>query len=168
MQCLPYSIPGIWKANVVADLETFVTPQQVPSWLPTYEQRSLVEERIKALVKRYRDEEARARQVEAERRRAEAARALAQTEAETAKRNAEEEQQRAAAREKERIRALIEHGLQYLNREVADWDVRDRWKVREEVEKGLQEEVRADWTERQVERWVDDELDDWEEEPEDE
>jgi hypothetical protein len=53
------------------------------------------------------------------------------------------------------------HGVAYANQELNDFNVLDRWEIRPEVEKAPREDVRSDWSERDVEELVDDVLDEW-------
>jgi hypothetical protein len=82
-------------------------------------------------------------------------------EAEEARRRAEAKSKAEAER---RVAVLISHGMTHAQSELSDFEAFDRWEIREEVEKVLREEVKAEWSERDVEGLVNDVLDEWEEE----
>lgn len=143
---IPYDLPAAWRAKVVEELESYVTTARLPAWVSASEQRNLVSGRVQAIVKAYRDH------VEQEERR----------------QRAEEERKQAAAKAKaeaeRRVATLISHGATYAEEELSDFDVFDQWEIRDDVQKVLGEEVRADWSERDVEALVDDVIDEYEDE----
>ena len=146
MAHIPYDVPPRWHAKVVAELERRVTTENIPSWVPSHKQHTVVRGVVEDVLKPYDDEVAQQKA----RKEAEAAKA-------TAKAAAKEEANR-------HIQALIDHGTRYTNRELREFDAGIRWKVRRDVEEALKEEVKADWGEEDVEELVDEVLDEWEEE----
>lgn len=145
-------VPDEVKAEVIAALEAYVTPKQFPAWLPDVQAYGFIQARVDAVVRGYRDEEARKAD---EKRKAEEARAAQE------KQNAEEEQA------ERRIDDLIEYGTRYARSGTSTWHSDDQRVALREIKDVLKEEVDADWSEADVQNLVREELADWEEdEPE--
>ncbi len=136
--CIPFDIPAAWRARVIADLELFVSRTQFPSHISSLEATSLVSGRVEEVLGPYRDQQAR----------------------EKASKGAEEHA-------RWRLVALKIHGTSYAVRETADWDWSAQSEARREVTGELESKVKAEWSEREVEKLVDEVLEDWEGEDED-
>ena len=137
---IPYDIPDRWRAKVIEDLEAYVTAERFPAWTPDWEARAIAQGRIEEVLKPFRDELA-----------AEAAR---------------REEARNAER---RVAALIDHGTDDARRETSlGWDYTPAVEARRAVEEELKARVKPDWTQRRVEKLVDQVLADWEDDDDDE
>ena len=137
MFTIPWDVPDTWRARVVADLEDFVTTRQFPAHLPPWETSRIARARVLEVIQPFRDQEA----------------------AETARKAA---QQQAA----QRITTLRTHGATYATQEMAAWDWSDQAEARRLVSSELEVKVKADWSERDVQRVVDDVLSDWDDDDE--
>lgn len=62
-------VPTEWRARVVEDLEDFVTAKRLPASLSQWEAQRIVEARVDAILKQYRDAEAQRQQQESEKQR---------------------------------------------------------------------------------------------------
>jgi hypothetical protein len=58
-----------------------------------------------------------------------------------------------------RVQALITQGMTYADRELEEFDFLDCSEIRSDVERALREEVKADWSQRDVEMLVDEVID---------
>ncbi|MBK6424146.1 MAG: excisionase family DNA-binding protein [Gemmatimonadetes bacterium] len=136
---MPYGLPVEWQGRVIAELERYVTPIQFPADLPDAKAAEIVRGRVAGVLRPYHDaKEKDARQEKAK----------------------EEADSRRAA--------LIAHGGEYARRETSDWDWSAIHEARDEVKKVLDREVAHDWTEHEVEDEVDEILDGWDDEEDDE
>src|SRR5207249_1396046 len=52
-----YSLPAEWRARVVADLEEYVTPKQVPASLAPWQAQEILKSRVDTFKKQYYDAE---------------------------------------------------------------------------------------------------------------
>lgn len=132
---IPWDVPAPWRARVIADLEDFVTPRQFPPHLGPWEASRIARGRVEEVIAPYREQQA-----------AEKARKAADQKAEW------------------RIVELRRHGVNYATRETMSWERSEQWAARQAATKELDVKVRAEMSERDVERMVDDVLSDWEEE----
>lgn len=136
---MPYGLPAEWQGRVIAELERYVTPIQFPSDLSDTTAAEIVRAHVTEVLRPYHDaEEKAARQKQAK----------------------EDADRRRAA--------LIAHGIEYARRETLDWDWSATSEARDEVKKVLDREVEHDWTEREVEDEVDEILDEWDDDGDDE
>lgn len=62
-------MPPEWQARVTRDLETFVTAEQVPAWLPAWQAQQIVEARVRSFIEQYHAAEARRRKRDEDERR---------------------------------------------------------------------------------------------------
>ncbi len=174
-------LPSDWFVLVVEDLETFVSTTRIPPTLQAWEAQLIVQARVDSLVRQYRQAEdarvAKEREAVSERQRVEAERARAESERREKERRAAEqlakEQQDAAEQLRKqqeaerRVKDLIDHGKHYAWLETfANSDFSDAERARRDVERALREEVKADWSEAEVDDLVDDVLCDGEEQDE--
>lgn len=132
---IPWDVPDNWRARVIADLEEFVSTRQFPAHLGPWKTSRIARGRIEEVVAPFRAQQA-----------AEKARKVADQKAES------------------RIVELRRHGANYALRETMTWAWSEQWAARQAATKELDVKVRADMSERDVERMVDDVLSDWEEE----
>jgi excisionase family DNA binding protein len=143
MASIPYDVPPIIRGKIVSELESYVIASHLPEWIPTYQQQELVRARVTGIVEGFRKEAT----AEADRKKAEVERQAA-----TASTKAEAERWR---------QQLIEHGKRYAWEGLQEFEsLVERWGVEAEIDQELQRQVRADWSERDVECLVDDVLED--------
>jgi excisionase family DNA binding protein len=136
---VPYGTPDTWRAKVAAALESFVTLKTFPNWIDDTQAYAIVRGKVEEVLQPYHEE--------VERRKADQAR---------------KEQQ---AFNERRVRQLVEYGKSYAsNQTLWTWESDDRARAVRDVERMLQDEVEADWTELDVKDAVDDELREWDEE----
>ncbi len=152
---IPYDVPVAVRSKIVEELEAYVTSERLPAWVSTWEQHTLVKGCVDAIVDAYRKRV----KEEAEQARAEESR---KTAAAKASRAAQEAASKAKAEAERRVQELIAHGKKYAEGGLREFTGLDRWEIRSEIEKALQEEIEADWSARAVEDLVDELLDEWE------
>lgn len=129
---IPFDVPATWRAKVIADLERFVSATQFPKHVSNIEAHNIVVARVLEVLSPFRKQQAR-----------------------------EREEKEAEERARWLVAALKSHGGTYAIRETADWDWSAQLEARREVANELEAKVKADWSERDVEKFVDDLLDDW-------
>lgn len=130
---IPFDVPAAWRAKVIADLERFVSATQFPKHVSNIEANSIVVARVLEVLSPFREQQAR-----------------------------EREKKEAEERARWRVATLKTHGGTYAISETADWDWSAQLEARREVAKELEAKIKPDWSERDVEKLVDDVLDDWE------
>ena len=165
--------PTDLRARIFEDLEEFVSSKRVPPSLSVTEAQVIVAARVRQIAKQYRDAEnqrlARERDAAAERQRTETERQQRERDAaaerqrvedERRKQEREADEQRRKQQEGERkLKALIDHGNTHAWRETINgWDWSDAERARRDVERALKDEVKADWSEAEVDDLVDDVL----------
>jgi excisionase family DNA binding protein len=129
---IPSGTPAEWYRQVIVDLERYVTTSQFPAELPAFKALELVMDRVKTVLRPWRETKEKA------------------------------ERAKEAKQASERLRnSLISKGNEYARRETTDWDIADKFEAWDEVRKGLQRDVGADWTDREVESLVDEVLEGW-------
>lgn len=136
---IPSRVPATWRARVIEDLERFVTAERFPSYLSGIEARTLGSTRVEEVLKAYYEECARENATRA-----------------------------AATKIEQRLQNLRSHGTIYCSGETAGWDYIALVEARREVEQVLERDVKPDWTEGEVQDLVNETLDEWVEEDEDE
>jgi len=130
-----FDVPAAWRAKVIADLERFVLATQFPKHISNTEANNIVTARVLEVLSPYREQQAR-----------------------ESARNEAEEQARW------RVVTLKSHGGAYAIRQTAAWDWSAQSEARRDVANELGAKVKADWSERDVEKLVDGVLSDWEDE----
>src|SRR2546422_1030503 len=175
--------PTDLRARIFEDLEEFVSSKRVPPSLSVTEAQVIVAARVRQIAKQYRDTEnqrlARERDAAAERQRAETERQQRERDAaaerqrvedERRKQEREADEQRRKQQEDERkLKALIDHGNTHAWCETINgWDWSDAERARRDVERALKDEVKADWSEAEVDDLVNDVLYEGDEDGEDE
>lgn len=138
---VPHGTPDMWRAKVASALEGFVRLRTFPDWINDVEAYRIVRGKVDEVLQPYQEEVARKR--------------------EDGVRKAQE------AQDERRIRQLIEYGKNYASSQtLRDWEYDDRTRALREVERLLNDEVEAAWTEQDIKDAVDDELGEWEEDEE--
>src|SRR5574341_874756 len=136
---VPYGTPDIWRARVAAALESFVTLKAFPDWIDDTPAYRIVRGKVDEVLQPYQEEDARKREAEA--------------------------RKAQAAQDERRVQQLIQYGKSYASSKTLwDWESDDRARVLRDVERMLQDDVDAEWTEQDVKDAVDDELAEWEDE----
>jgi hypothetical protein len=128
-------LPVEWQAKVAADLETFVTAERFPMSLSEAEEQALLEARVQARVLAF--ESARER-----------------VEAET-------ERRPVAEVDRNRLRVLVSAGLERARWAMIGWGTADRARAQHELERELREEVEPDSSLEEVYQVVDEFLEEW-------
>src|SRR2546426_12552105 len=174
--------PTDLRARIFEDLEEFVSSKRVPPSLSVTEAQVIVAARVRQIAKQYRDAEnqrlARERDAAAERQRAETERQQRERDAaaerqrvedERRKQEREADEQRRKQQEDERkLKALIDHGNTHAWCETINgWDRSEAERARRDVERALKDEVKADWSEAEVDDLVNDVLYEGDEDDED-
>lgn len=140
---IPWGTPAEWQGKVIAELERFVTPTQFPSSLWASQAAEIVRARVVEVLRPYHEAQEKA----------------------AAERKAADEKAEQDARlkaESDRCRsALIRHGNIHALRETLSWRAAG-YEARAEVERILARDVVHDLTELEVESLVDEVLDQWE------
>jgi excisionase family DNA binding protein len=129
---IPWDAPADFHRQVIVDLERFVTSSQFPAELPLHKAKEMVTGRVEGVLRPWREA------VEKAKRAKEAKEAI--------------ERQRSA---------LIAKGNGYAHRETADWDFVPKLDAWAEVKKVLLRDVEPDMTDLEVEDLVDEVLDRW-------
>ncbi len=139
---VPYGTPDIWRAKVASALEGFVTARAFPDWINDAEAYRIVRGKVDEVLQPYQEEITRKKGDDA--------------------RKAQEVQ------DERRVQQLIEYGKSYASsRTMWQWEYDDRARAIRDVERMLQDDVEADWTEQDVKDAVDDELGEWEDDEDD-
>ncbi len=123
-------LPPAWRARVSADLESYVNATQFPPTLPAHEARDFIRAKVGECVNQFREEAA----VKQER----------------------ESAAQAAVLERITVNNLLEWGLSHAAERTGLWDSRDRVRALAEVQRGLRDEVEADWSYEEVRILVED------------
>ena len=146
---IPYDATAGARSAVIETLASYVNASRYPATTPSWEARQAIEAKVGAVLEPFNAEAARAAEMKAE------------MEARRAKR----------VRDEQRLDSLIECGKRHAFGETRDWDVDDAEEARADVLEALEDEVEADWTEREVNELVDEVLDEvlkeWNEESDD-
>lgn len=145
---IPWGTPAEWHGKVIAELERFVTSTQFPSSLWASKAAEIVRARVAEVLRPFH---------EAQEKAARDRKAAEEQAAQDARLKAESDRRRSA---------LIRHGNNYAWRETLSWGSAG-YEARAEVERILARDVTHDLTELQVESLVDDVLDQWEEDDDD-
>lgn len=133
---VPHGAPDIWRAKVAAALESFVTLKAFPNWIDDAQSYRIVRGKIDEVLQPYQEEVERKKNDEA--------------------RKAQESQ------DERRLQQLIDYGKSYASsRTLWDWDSDDRARALRDVERMLEGDVDSEWTEQDVKDAVEDELDEW-------
>jgi excisionase family DNA binding protein len=138
---IPYDVPTVVRAKIIEELEGYVTSEKLPAWVSSFEQHNFVRGRVDAIVQAYRKQVA----DEEERKKAEQARQVAAL--------------KAKAESDRQVQALITQGMAYADQDLEQFDFLDCAEIRSDVERALREEVKADWSQRDVEMLVDEVMD---------
>lgn len=129
---IPSGTPAEWYRQVIVDLERYVTTSQFPVELPAFKALELVMDRVRAILRPWRE----------------------------AKEKANRAEEAKAGAERQR-NALIAKGNEYTRLETTDWDYYAKLDAWAEVKKILLRDVEPDMTDHEVEDLVDEVLDGW-------
>jgi hypothetical protein len=129
-EAIAAGLPPAWRARLSAELESYVNTPQFPPTLPAHEARDFIRAKVGEFVNQFREEAA----VKQER----------------------ESAAQAAVLERITINNLLEWGLRHADEATGLWDSRDRVRALAEVQRGLRDEVDADWTYEEVRILVED------------
>ena len=141
-----YDATASARSAVIEELNSYVNPKRFPPSTDTWDARRAIQAKVEAILEPYKE-------------------AAARKAAETAKQEAEDAAEEAAEKEAEqRIQSLIEHGKSRAFWATTRWERDDREEARRDVEEALEDQVEADWSERDVDDFVDQILDESEEE----
>jgi excisionase family DNA binding protein len=125
------------RSAVIETLASYVNASRYPATTPSWEARQAIDAKVAAVLEPFNAEAARAAEMKAAK---EARRAL-------------------GVRDERRLDSLIEHGKSHAFAKTLAWDVDDAEEARARVLEALGNEVKADWTEREVDELVDEVLD---------
>jgi hypothetical protein len=142
---LPYGATAEARSTVIETLEAYVNASRFPASTSTWVAHQAIEAKIDALLEPFNEKAARAASVKR------------QEEAEDAERIREERQ----------LDSLIERGKSHAFTETLQWDRIEAEDARAAVLGALEEEVEADWTNRDLEELVDEVLEEFDEESDD-
>ena len=131
---IPYDATAGARSAVIETLASYVNASRYPATTPSWEAHQAIDAKVGAVLEPFN---------------AEAARVAEMKEARIALR----------VRDERRLDSLIEHGKSHAFAKTVAWDVDDAKEARAEVLEALENEVEADWTEREVDELVDQVLD---------
>jgi len=136
---VPRGAPDIWRAKVASALESFVTLKAFPNWIDDAQAYRIVRGKVDEVLQPYQEE--------------------------GAHKKADDARKQQEWLDDRRVQQLVEYGKSYASSKMGwDWESDDRARALRDVERVLQGEVEAGWTEQHVKDAVDDELDEWEDE----
>jgi excisionase family DNA binding protein len=139
---IPYDATAGARSAVIETLASYVNASRYPATTPSWEAHQAIDAKVAAVLEPFNAEAARVAEIKAAK---EARRAL-------------------RVRDEQRRVSLIEHGKWHAFMKTVAWDVDDAEEARAEVLEALENEVEADWTEREVDQLVDEVLEAWNEE----
>jgi excisionase family DNA binding protein len=142
---LPFAASASARSAAIETLDAYVNASRFPASTPSWVAHQAIEAKIDALLEPFNEKAARAASVKR------------QEEAEDAERIREERQ----------LDSLIERGKSHAFTETLQWDRIEAEDARAAVLGALEEEVEADWTNRELEELVDEVLEEFDEESDD-
>lgn len=142
---IPYDAMAGARSAVIETLAGYVNASRFPASMPSWEARQAIDAKVAAVLEPFNAEAARVAEIKAA------------TEARRADR----------VRDERRLDSLIERGKSHALVNTRGWDVDDAEEARAAVLEALQDEVDADWTDREVNELVDEVLEEWNEESDD-
>jgi excisionase family DNA binding protein len=140
---VPWGVPGEWEGRVIAELERYVNPTQFPAYLSPTKAADIVRSRVAEVLRPYHE-----------------AKEKAARDRKAAEEKAKQDKKAKETVDRDRA-ALIAHGTEYARRETLSWDWTPGNEARVETGKVLDREVQHDFTEMEVEDLVDEVLDQW-------
>ena len=143
---IPFDVPPKWRAQVVDEMQHYVTAKIFPSWAPAYEHEQMVRAKVEEVLQPFREEQDREQTRQQDEKRREQ------------KRQQREREKQAAERDRQ---SLISHGKRYARRALEEIHPHDRHKARRELEEILDDEVGTDWEKGDVEELVDEVFQQW-------
>jgi len=156
-------LPTEWRVKIIENLEDFVTTKRIPPTLSKEEAELVLKAQVNSFVTQYREDvrerQQRERDAAAERQRADEERQRIENERRQKERDAEE-QRRKQQEDQQKVQSLIRHGnSRAWSETITGWEWSEAQRACRDVERALKEEVKADWTEADVDDLVDDVLD---------
>ncbi len=142
---IPYDASATARSAVLEIVATYITAARFPASMPLWEARQAIHAKVTAIMEPFEEVAARA----------------AERKAEADARKAERE------REEHQVKSLIERGKSRTFLHTFRWDRDDAADARAAVLEALEDEVEADWTERDVNELVDEVLEEWNEDSDD-
>ena len=134
---IPFDASAAARSAVLEAMAVYVTAARFPASVPLWEARQAIEAKVAAILEPFN------------------AAAVRKAEADT--RKAEQE------RDDQRVESLIERGRSRALFKTLRWDNRDARDARAEAQEAPEDEVEADWSERDVDELVDEVLEEWDE-----
>jgi len=134
---IPYDATAGARSAVIETLASYVNASRYPATTPSWEARQAIDAKVAAVLEPFNAEAARVAEMKA----------------------AKEARIALRVRDERRLDSLIEHGKSHAFAKTVAWDVDDAKEARAEVLEALENEVEADWTEREVDELVDQVLD---------
>jgi hypothetical protein len=149
LSLIPYDATAGARSAVIETLASYVNASRYPATTPSGEARQPIDAKVAAVLEPFKEEAARVEEMKA----------------------AKEARRARRVRDERRLNSLIERGKRHAFGETRDWDVDDAEEARARVLKALEDEVEADWTDREANELVDEVLDEvlkeWNEESDD-
>jgi len=146
---IPYDVTAGARSAVIETLASYVNASRYPATTPRWEARQAIDAKVAAVLEPFNAEAARVAEMKA----------------------AKEARIALRVRDERRLDSLIEHGKSHAFAKTLAWDVDDAEEARADVLEALEDQVHADWTEREVNELVDEVLDEvlkeWNEESDD-
>ena len=146
---IPYDATAGARSAVIETLASYVNASRYPATTPSWEARQAIDAKVGAVLEPFNAEAARAAEMKA----------------------GKEARRARRVRDEQRLDSLIECGKRHAFGETGDWDVDDAEEARADVLEALEDQVQADWTDREVNELVDEVLDEvlkeWSEESDD-
>jgi excisionase family DNA binding protein len=139
---IPYDATAGARSAVIETLASYVNASRYPATTPSWEAHQAIDAKVAAVLEPFNAEAARAAEMKA----------------------AKDARRAVRVRDEQRLVSLIERGKRHAFGETVAWDVDDAEEARADVLEALEDEVEADWTEREVNELVDEVLEAWNEE----
>ena len=133
---IPYDATAGARSAVIETLASYVNASRYPATTPSWEARQAIEAKVAAVLEPFNAEAARVAEMKA----------------------AKEARRAIRVRDEQRLDSLIECGKRHAFGKTRGWDVDDAEEARADVLEALEDEVEADWTEREVNELVDEVL----------
>ena len=142
---IPYDATAGARSAVIETLASYVNASRYPATTPSSEAHQAIDAKVAAVLEPFNAEAARVAEMKA----------------------AKEARIALRVRDERRLGSLIEHGKSHAFAKTLAWDVDDAEEARAAVLEALEDQVQADWTEREVNELVDAVLEEGNEESDD-
>jgi len=134
---IPYNATAGARSAVIETLASYVNASRYPATTQSWEARQAIDAKVAAVLEPFNAEAARVAEMKA----------------------AKEARIALRVRDERRLDSLIECGKRHAFGETRDWDVDDAEEAHADVLETLEDQVQADWTDRDVIELVDEILD---------